>query len=123
MSTDEDGFSLDAFKGLPIPKCLKINDLNKKGWKNKIGTSDRKCPVCGSWKEHWIKLSRQEFDGLTCSKEGCSNKAEDGAHIIRQPNYQEEWIAPLCAKCNNPNNTEPFNLRVETILVRAVECK
>ena len=46
----------------------------------------------------------------TCSVCGCSNKAEHGGHVKRVDTYFDPttYIVPLCADCNNPNNTKEF---------------
>jgi len=103
---------------------VRLTEVTRYNWKNKCGTSDKKCN-CGPWKAHWEKFSKEKFDEQLCSNEECPDKAkrrkaEHGAHVIHSgANDRKEWIVPLCAKCNNTENTEPFDLRVGTILVWA----
>ena len=111
----------NPFGGEQEPQCVKLDALSKNGWKNKGGTSDRECPICGSWKTHWERISGKKFG--KCLKEGCPNRAEVGAHIFRPSDGQKEWIVPFCKECNNPSNTGLFNLEVVTILVSAVKCR
>lgn len=89
--------------------------LIAENWKNKNGTSDRECK-CGSWKQHWINNSGEEWPQL-CSVKGCNNLATLGAHIIND-SEKVEWIAPTCESCNN-NRNEVFDLKGGIRLVTA----
>lgn len=89
-----------------------------KGWKNKVGTSDRSC-TCGSWKQHWKNISGEEWPTF-CSVDGCYNKATLGAHIYNS-NASGEWIAPMCDSCNKLSGE--FSLKRETTLVPANQSK
>lgn len=93
--------------------------LNAEAWKNKNGTSDRECN-CGSWKQHWINNSGEEWL-KTCSVKGCNNVATFGAHIINTTE-KGEWIAPTCESCNNKRNVE-FDLKGGIRLVSANKSK
>lgn len=61
-----------------------------------------------SWLEYWEKMTGHKAS--TCSVCGCSNKAEHGGHVKRVDTYFDPttYIVPLCADCNNPNNTKEF---------------
>ncbi len=89
-----------------------------KGWKNKVGTSDRSC-ACGSWKQHWINTSSKEWPTY-CSVEGCFNRATLGAHIYNS-DVSGERIAAMCESCNK-NNRE-FSLKGGITLVSANQAK
>jgi hypothetical protein len=108
---------------------ISLATITRYDWKNKEGTSGEECPVCKYWNIHWEKFSGKKFDEQPCSNEGCldkteGRKAEHGAHVVNpDDNEKKVWIAPLCAKCNNSNNTKPFDLRCGTILVRATKCE
>lgn len=71
--------------------------LPAKNWKNKRGTGGRACK-CGTWKQHWINLSTEEWPEK-CSVYGCSKKPTLGGHIIHST-VSGEWIAPICDSCN-----------------------
>lgn len=77
--------------------------------KNVAGTTGQKAPNNEPWIDFWLRHQTVGFDGR-CSREGCSELAEHGAHV-----HTEElgvlfstYIVPLCAGCNNPNNTEAY---------------
>lgn len=67
------------------------------GWSNKGGTVDRGC-VCGTWKQHWINLTKKSWPTV-CSVGKCSAKPTLGGHVIN-PNVTGERIVPLCDSCN-----------------------
>jgi len=52
-------------------------------WKNKGGTGSRPNCKCGNWKNHWEIFSHRNFSLQKCSVFGCSNPAEQTAHIFR----------------------------------------
>ena len=89
-----------------------------KGWSNVPNTGDQTCSPCGGWKNHWLRHSGDEWPEL-CSVEECEEKATDGAHIS---NYNVDGIKiiPMCTECNNPNNTDTFDIKDGTILIPAV---
>ena len=94
--------------------------LHKGGWKNKHKTTDRKCK-CGSWKQHWIKYSLENWPKV-CSVDGCNNKATLGAHIFNSDcGERDEYIIPACDSCNKLDDM--FSLKTETILVSANKSK
>jgi len=106
---------------------IHLAEITRYNWKNKDDSSDDECPICKSWKKHWEKFSKKTFDEQPCSNEGCPDKAKGekakhGAHVIN-PSDNGVWIVPLCAKCNNTNNTDFFDLRSGTILVGATKCE
>lgn len=77
------------------------------GWKNKGGTSVRKCK-CGSWKDHWLRLAKKSWP-TGCSVVNCSGSAELGAHVVN-PKSDKEWIVPFCKTCNGKATDETFTL-------------
>ena len=52
---------------------------------------------CGGWIHHYRKFSGS--NRTTCCKEGCSNRAEDGAHV-RRIRGKGIVLIPLCPTCN-----------------------
>lgn len=70
-------------------------------------------PSCGctSYKEHWIKATGQSFPEK-CSRYRCTRDAEVGAHVINcsKTSSIRHLIVPLCKPCNNPSNTECFEI-------------
>jgi hypothetical protein len=91
-------------------------DLPNTGWKNKGGTADRSCK-CGSWKQHWLYGTKKDWPGK-CFVEGCTNKAEVGAHI-HNPNVKGEYIAPFCTSCNAKGTESIFTLKDVSMLFSA----
>jgi hypothetical protein len=83
----------------------KVMSLPASGWKNKKRTSDRDCN-CGSWKNHWINFSNQDWPA-SCSVSGCNSKATLGAHILHS-NVNGERIAPMCDSCNMTSGNFSF---------------
>lgn len=89
-------------------------DLPCGGWSNKKGTSSRNC-VCGSWKQHWINISKKQWPS-TCSVSGCGNKPDVGAHVINAE-VNGEKIIPMCDSCNKLAGT--FRLKGGVSIVSA----
>ncbi len=87
--------------------------------KNILGTGTRKCK-CGNWMSHWMKYSKQSTIS-TCAKLGCTDKAEDGGHVIKcSPSPDKNWyIIPLCKKHNSSSFTECYSIKSSIILVSA----
>ena len=94
--------------------------------KNLKGTSSIACK-CSSFLCHW-----ENYAGKTakiCSRLGCSEtKGLVGAHVIKCHGnaYGTRYIVPLCKACNNPDNTECFELKSNVDLVpvtNRLECK
>lgn len=90
------------------------------GWKNKDGTATRSpsCGKCGSWKDHWKKLTGRTWP-QGCSVLNCSGAASLGGHIIH-PQVQGEKIVPMCDGCNKISGT--FGLSDSVALASAVKC-
>lgn len=84
------------------------------GWKNKGGTSTRSCK-CGSWKQHWIKISGENWPSA-CSVKRCTTAPSLGGHIYN-PNVSGEKIVPMCSTCNA--RTDAFDLNGGVTLVSA----
>lgn len=61
-----------------------------------------------SWLKYWEKITGKTAS--FCSVCGCVNKAEHGGHVKRCDVFWDHgvYIVPLCAECNNPNNTKEF---------------
>ena len=92
--------------------------ISSAGWANQTGTADRSCAPCGSWKDHWVKLSKKIWPNL-CSVDKCSLPATLGAHIIH-PDAMGEIIVPMCDNCNKLKTV--FNLKMGTSLISARQC-
>ncbi|MDR3001812.1 MAG: hypothetical protein LBU89_11180 [Fibromonadaceae bacterium] len=96
-----------------------ITVTNQNGWKNKGNTSSRSNCKCGSWKNHWEFFSNKNLSLQKCSLLGCSNPAEQAAHVFRSEEGMYEWLVPLCRSCNHPTNEEYFSLKIGAVLVNA----
>ena len=61
-----------------------------------------------SWLEYWKEKTGNRAP--TCGVWGCYNPAEHGGHVKKCDDFfgVNPYIVPLCARCNNPNNTEEF---------------
>ncbi len=94
-------------------------DVSGENWGNKVGTTERDCS-CGSWMNHWVKMTGKAWP-MTCSVEGCDEKATLGAHVYHA-NVEGERIVPMCAGCNKKG--EKFNLKGGTSVpsARRDEC-
>ena len=99
--------------------CVTITEKYQSGWRNKGGTSFRSNCKCGSWKNHWENFSNKDFSLQKCSLLGCSNPAEQAAHVFCSEVGMFEWLAPLCRSCNHPTNDYFFSLEIGTVLVNA----
>ena len=86
-------------------------------WKNKNGTSNRKCK-CGSWEKHWMNFSETKWPDK-CSVKGCTNKAELGAHVYEE-GTPKEYIIPMCKECNQ--RTDEFDIKKGITPVDANKC-
>lgn len=83
--------------------------------KNLNGTSRNKCN-CGSWLQHWRKLSGSFTVG--CSNANCWGSAEVGAHVQKKYGTDNGWyIVPLCKSCNGKSDN--FNVGLLTTFVSA----
>lgn len=65
---------------------------------NLINTTGHTCG-CESWKSHWERHTGKK--ALICSRDGCLNVAEVGAHVKEFPLIGPASIVPLCYECNN----------------------
>ena len=85
--------------------------------KNLKGSSSPACS-CSNFLCHW-----ENYAGITakiCSRLGCSETKDlVGAHVIKCHGnaYSTRYIVPLCKSCNNPNNTDCFELKKDVVLV------
>ncbi len=70
-----------------------------------------------SWLKYWEK--RTGKTAFFCGVYGCANKAEHGGHVKRCDVFLDSstYIVPLCAECNNPNNTQEFYVNCELCAV------
>ena len=61
-----------------------------------------------SWLEYWGRKTNNT--PTFCARCGCLNWAKHGSHVKKcdDPFDQKTYIVPLCADCNNPNNTDAF---------------
>jgi len=90
--------------------------------RNITGTRDRSCNCCNTWKGHWEKMHNK--NARNCSRKGCSNKADVGAHVVRT--IDSTWrIVPLCHKCNRISANEWFELNkgVQTVSADHFSCE
>lgn len=77
--------------------------------KNKKGTGNNNAPSgYSSWKDFWEKKTGKKF-GI-CGAINCSSSAEHGGHVYDVSKTAKEYIIPLCADCNNPNNTDEYEV-------------
>ncbi len=91
-----------------------MSAVSSSGWKNKEGTSDRKCN-CGSWKQHWINNTDKSWPPV-CSINECEKDATLGAHVYN-PDAEGEYIVPACELCNQITKT--FDLKSGVTVVSA----
>ncbi|MGU5630192.1 hypothetical protein [Aeromonas caviae] len=79
--------------------------------KNVPGTAGQRAPNNEPWFDFWLRHHKVGFDG-SCSREGCIALAEHGAHVRAEESgvlfRMVTYIVPLCAGCNNPNNTAAY---------------
>ncbi len=83
--------------------------------KNIQGSSDN-TPYDGSssWKEYWEERKGRKFS--YCSHVGCFQLAEVGGHVKKVHGTGEWYIIPLCSKCNNYANTDPYEVNDADLL-------
>ncbi len=64
------------------------------------------------WLARWKKAKNYDENAkIKCSNKKCNKYAEHGGHVIKANSKdKKEYIVPLCAQCNNPNNTESFKV-------------
>ena len=80
------------------------------------GTSDNTCR-CGSWLEHWKKLSGQAVPSY-CAEKACTKKPTVGAHVQKDNSTDKGWyIVPLCDEHNR--QTKSLELVDSATLVSA----
>lgn len=83
--------------------------------KNINGSSDNNPPDgFDSWKEYWESRKGRRFS--RCSNLSCSSAAEVGAHVKKAFGTNEWYIVPLCNSCNNPSNTDAFEVNASDLL-------
>ncbi len=91
---------------------------NKK-YKNVKGSGNLKDDNCGSWKQHWMKISGEKWP-TTCCVKGCTNEATDGAHI-HEVGDKKTYIIPMCKEHNNPDNEDEFEINAITPVPANIE--
>ncbi|MGL5325263.1 MAG: hypothetical protein ACRC91_11150 [Aeromonas sp.] len=79
------------------------------------GTAGERAPGGQSWIDFWREnCANVELFDEVCCRSGCRNAAEHGAHVrVLGPGVlleAMEFIVPLCAGCNNPENTDDFDV-------------
>jgi len=108
--------------------------VTKGTWTNCRGTSKRqkKCSVCGPWKDHWAKKSKKKFpkkckvkyhDGKTWVN--CNNDAAVGAHVRNKSKSKSnnQYIVPACYGCNKRGGKKKLaKFQLQTVIVSAVQC-
>jgi len=74
--------------------------------KNLSGSSN--CKRTEVWINVWLKCKKLEEWNicLKCEEEG----DVDGGHVHTIPDDGFCYIVPLCPSCNNPENTDPFEV-------------
>lgn len=92
--------------------------LSNSGWKNKVGTSDRKCDPCGSWMDHWKTFAGSIWPSY-CAVDNCYSSATLGAHIYHE-DVAGERIVPMCNSCNKIQSS--LNFKAGTTVVPAIKC-
>lgn len=80
--------------------------LNREG----TATKSPRCPNCGSWINHWHRLSGQQVPSAGCCAikdcTGCKKDGKlasiEGCHVtIKGCKDQRVFIAPICQCCNH----------------------
>lgn len=88
-------------------------------WQNAEGTSINLDNTCGSWKQHYINVTKMPWPEK-CSRLECFAPAHDGCHVINNASFKGKmYIVPLCSKCNHINGT--FSLKHDTKLVEIID--
>lgn len=104
-----------ACVGVPAGTIL----LNREG----TATKSPRCPNCGSWINHWHRLSGQQVPNAgCCAIKDCSGRTNDGklasiegCHVtIKDSDDKRVFIAPICKCCNQKKDGE------ELVLSRAM---
>lgn len=92
--------------------------LSKYCWKNAKNTANEYCPN-GTWKDYWVSRFMLNHVGYSwpneCQVEGCTKKAELGAHICQPRTEIYTYIIPMCKHHNN--STEIFDIKDPEYLV------
>ncbi len=104
---------LDILEEMTEPKFWVLQGDDCKGWKN-VSDSGKYKWRGGTWKKYWEKYSHKKWP-LQCRMKGCTDCAEDGAHIFQKNGKQ--YIIPMCAHFNRGRSDEFFDLNVGTVAV------
>lgn len=89
--------------------------------KNLNGTSEKYCP-CGSWLAHWKGFAKVSSTP-DCHVQGCTEKAEVGAHVSLPKMSNESlqklhFIAPMC-KTHNGQRDVMLKSKPDRVFVSA----
>lgn len=95
---------------------------------NKNGTAKKSpsCPNCGSWINHWHRLSGQQVPSAgCCAIKGCTGRTEEGkiadiegCHVtITGCKDQHVFIVPICQCCNHKADGAELVLSKQMTLV------
>jgi hypothetical protein len=75
--------------------------------RNKKGTGGDTPPRgYSSWLEYWEKNKNKK--ATLCEAKLCYNPADVGGHVIKSGMGSEEYILPICHKCNSRSEEEEF---------------
>lgn len=68
-----------------------------------------------SWQDWWENKKEKKFK--LCSRSGCKNNAEVGAHVKETSllNINESYIVPLCKQCNAISSEDGFEVAYENL--------
>jgi hypothetical protein len=90
----------------------KVNKNNHDIVRNVNGSSGERYANSSSKTESQSWLGNSNSDRESCSRLGCENSADVGAHVINTDGRKSnEWqIAPMCTKDNNTSNTSDMAL-------------
>lgn len=83
-------------------------------------TGDKKPEGYDRWIKYWEDTSTSDptiKKEPPCGAADCDRPAEHGAHVQKcDDDNGDQWIAPLCAKCNQ--RTDCFNIKLAIQIVR-----
>lgn len=79
-----------------------------------VPASSESCPNCGTWMDHWRKVSGERM--LLCSNIKCRERATEGGHVQIE-GKGHVFIVPVCRECIQL--TTPFDIPRSTRQVPA----
>lgn len=77
------------------------------------------------WIDWWKdKMKWKKENTIKCANLNCNKKAIHGAHVkivmsdfpYLNDDHANRFIIPFCAECNNPNQTDPFEINVKDLV-------